>query len=904
MVDQDVNAIKSLLNTNFLTGSNKDPIKENRSPAPFPTYAPVDSEIAKLDPEKNASVFSFDHAILRIAAEFEANFHQVEQLNSGRKKAIIDRISRLANLPQPAPLKNIVKAIPGSDLQNARVQFAHEIALFQFMLYIATRKWQERTNFNTKIMDRSSGSLNFQMQNILRETMPNRGVPTQTWAFLRQNIYSWYKLSKETTQFLNLHYQNRLNSNTKPFVDWLGTYLAKNKGWNHLENLTVFELLHSCLEMFCEKRDFDKFFLYGLSRGLILPLIKEKTDCAESVALFAEDDLELYLSELLLLIINEKAKDETAIVLKDQLYDPSYSGNRGLFPDQRHFLADGADLLFYLPSEVVDAEQELNELALLFRHVNEGGILAASCQSYWPLEDSEVAAFLRKESLKNMAIKMIIDLRHLVNESEDLHLPQCWYIIEKVSSKEIRDDNRPQILKAIGGIENKQQLMQLWQKTKDLLGSDRLQNDMTQAVVNVPQPIRLECMRAATQQANLNHAPWTSLTEPAFYDISAKLKRSRTKINNCGTLVVPQSETLFHDNGQNQAVQRSTYIIEIPGKAVFAFDPQSEHQQKVAESVIDKYRKAQPFLFVPDISFHERASFLSALVNSSAIQFWYHLEWEQQNQLNIRTRRRNSFLKLMPALKLLSDGVEEPSLVDISPDSLPEVQQHFQTAWRERNLTHTYSIVLSLEEFVHKHLGILLDCGKYLFEDFEAFRWNLPRRLPELSFSRVQPALDYLQKVSLAEHPAFHIHPIKSVRGDFVVRDVSIEKTSIGTNIYIYNQNEAVLSISGEAEILHWLKSLLEASMGKSWELIAKSTQMPLDVSVMKSQISEYIKMTEYELTATREACALIDEIFCCLFELSLDGENNHSQFIRSYLNPEHVAVNLVGDRTGIFTLK
>ncbi|MGZ3711170.1 MAG: hypothetical protein ACXVBE_05410, partial [Bdellovibrionota bacterium] len=528
---------------------------------------------------------------------------------------------------------------------------------------------------------------------------------------------------------------------------------------------------------------------------------------------------------------------------------------------------------------------ELDDCTALLDQLRENGLLLVVSDQFWPTDAQDISEKMRDTALRKSCLRLIIDLRQL-SPSAGETLPKGIFILEKCGSKEVRDSNRPQVIRARGKLT--QQLAEsFWNSIMECVRLETAPGEVTvRTLGSHSESIRIEAMAAAAQQQQLRNSPWNTLSDPHFYEASGRLRRSPSKAFALGTILRWKPEM--------QLPSPRAILLQEDSNCLRAALPNQEKQ-------LDQ--NLPRFLFLPDRSLVEHSNFLLAQLYSAPIQFWYRLESEQNAGKKVKTVERQSEqrLKLMPLIRLFEPGTLLP-VADQRPlfGSLDEARAHLHGIFRQPTLgpierTRLHEIIVSLEKSISANIESCSELAQHLFPELAIQRWNLPASLPEPGSHFVFEIFRHLDHSPLLHHPAVHITRLKNVH-DFKVTNVACDELPMGglAELRIYHGTDAVLRLNGPSLILQSTLAQIQQRIGRPWREISDQLQFPTDFMLVKTQLQEVLKSIDRQLQFTREHVALLDQAFSCLFGLS-DSFMDESarQTMRRHISPDESKISV-----------
>ncbi len=915
--------IRELLNPAILQGSVspssalflKEWIADDFSP-PLPRDTVSRGTASRNTPPRNTSLpprlSSWEKSLGLLVNYFMEEKYTLVQLNPGRRKQIEAYINKLGNLSSLTSLDRIITAPAESKEHEGLLCFAQEMAVFQLLQFLVLKRWHDLGCIPSASLEDLAKKLNWQITSYLRKRNKNQLFMSYQWSFLKINIYSWFKPSMQVWNKI-IHLTKDINlatasenfliemlqrSHKKPFLKKMGLTFSS------MYTRLTWELLFKQKQLDEGSEDqvtlgfgeANRTFISGLSGGCSLTSLyaMDPNSHWEGIYGFANSEFEKFISEILLLwAIGLDTVPAVKIEKNDLLFHGKNKSQKN-FPFQSAHVPNDIGHILCFPEDALESSSDIKAAIELLPRILENGTLLLASNTYWITDNSKLSESMRKHCLSECTLRLIIDFRHLIFPDSELHggqPPKCLYILEKHSNREIRDANRPRIIKARGVIADAASLEKLWQLVLDCMDIDCDPGEVKRFSVGEKlQRANVECMSAATDQRHLNIAPWTSLSDPAFYTISSSLKRHPYKIAHRGTLIPPQQHAQMVPS-----LQRGVCLMELPGKSLYG----SCYLSEIEKTYPDYTKQSRQYIFIPDINVMESRAFFAAMINSSPVQFWYRLEWEQNcygRKRRCTGKQLEMLLKFMPVAQLFSQGDKYPpfqsrgSALDVFPsidDILPLLDP--DSSIEDRLRLHQY--ILDLEFTTAHHISIVKECAAHLFPDYEISRWHIPEELPDISGECSFQALSHLEQVPLCQHPAFQFTLLKNTT-DFKVSSVKIRPLHTGYHeLTLYSGSVPMLKVQGSSLLIQTANGAIQRRIGRAWSEISKKVTFPLDESLTRKQISQFVQLTETEIQTTVRAVALLDFIFCRLFHLSGSSPfEGDTQIIRNYLNPENVA--------------
>ncbi len=830
-----------------------------------------------------------------LVEEFFSRKQELLRLNPARRNLILEFIRQ--RVQRDVSLEESVFSRMGSPEHEALMLFAHQVSLFQLLQILLVKRWSDKQLFALSEAEGKNATLNWQIVSFLKKNSPKGIIHRHDWSFLKANLYSWYSPSKETSERLrllleSLHLQLESGEFLIRFVHYLG---SRNRlslvgiQPNLLSSKLIWKVL-LVLKNFHEGKEniFDTPFsssasgsilISGLRNGENLNALRDLSEnkMLQGVWAFTDSDFERYLSEIFLLWESSSEIPQINIHPRTSLKEISRDSLRAtpLFQNGQRTLSSAqfGGCFHQLKGD------ELKDIPVLLDQLREGGILLVSAETYWPTDTDAACEDLRDAILRKASIRFVMDLRQLTGHHGE-KIPKTVVLLEKSSSKEVRDSNRPQIVK-IRGKASASFMDGCWNQVLDLLQKELTPGEVfTKTVAQGVDSIKLESMSAAAAQQELRSKPWITLSDPSFYEASFRLRRHPSKAYTLGTLI-----RWNHKNGSPSP--RGIYLREEDCRL-------NAYGKDCSLEKLD----ASHYFFIPEASLPESSEFLRSQILSAPVQFWFRLELEQAIGKRIRKLERVSEqrLKLMPLIRLFDPGTLLPvsNGSKKSFDSLENLKRRISQIFRQANLSvndrvEVHEAILSLESSIQKGINLCSEYAKFLFPNLSIHRENLPGKLPDVSPGLVLDIFRHLDKLPISQHPSIHITRYKPTH-DFKVTNVQYEETATGAlgEMKVFQGMDAILKLSGPTLLMRAAHEDILKKTGRSWKEFSEKMLLPTDFPLIQTQIREILSSIESQIKQTREMIRIVDQIFCCLFGLANNYEDDKAlSSMKRHLSPE-----------------
>jgi hypothetical protein len=862
--------------------------------------APPDSPasaIPEIAIQTESEYSRWQHCLDVLVDEFLARKAELLRLNKARKDQIEQYLR--AYTKSEVTLEMAVLARLNSPEHESLQLFAHQSAVFQLLQILLVKRWVDRGLLSNTSLNPSGHGLNWQITSFLKKHSKQGPLGRHEWSFLKQNLFSWYSprqgtwekirvalgpvnLAHEASEFPDRLLRNLADRSRLAMLGFKPRMVDASALWHLLlEQKAADERLDSINELNFASGSSGPVLVSGLENGESLSALRSLAPSGElhGVWAYSDSDFERFLSEMFILWDCSSEIPRINLLSRAAMRELSHT-HRGetLFhsaervPHQAQFAAcfqsqDG---------------KELEDAAALLDPLRENGLLLVASDHFWPTDISERAENLRDQVLKQASIRLIVDLRQL-NGTAGESLPKAVVLLEKCDSRELRDSSRPQLLRARGHL-HRHQVNVFWNAVLEHVRAGSEPGEVNVKSLAALEGVRLETMAAAASQQQLRSSPWLTLSDPCFYEASARLRRSLQKAHSFGTVLRWQP-------GMPAASPRGILLRE-QGKSLEAY----------LANVEEAGQEPPHFLFVPDDRVSEHPAFFQAQVFSAPVQFWFRLETEQSplKKAKGHDRQWEKRLKLMPLLRLFEPGtlLATPSPKPIPFVSLEEVRNELTRIFRapSRGMAENarlHEIILSLESTISQNLSLCSEFTSHLYSDLKIQRWELPSSLPELPARKAVEVLSHLDSSPLSRHPAVQVTRLRSAQ-DFKVTHVELKELSPGgiAEMMVFSGIDMALRLAGPSLILRAASEELQKRAGRPWRETSERLRYPTDVRLLQDQLREVSRMAENQLAVTREHMAVMDQIFCCLFGLASSfTDESARQAIRRHLSPDESRV-------------
>lgn len=859
--------------------------------------APAAAAPAKTEPEFSR----WERCLDLLVEEFLVRKAELTRLNKARKEQI-EAYLRLHSSSE-VTLEQAVQGRVGSPEQEALQLFAHQAAVFQLLQFLLVKRWMDRGLLPDSSLKPTGHTLNWQITGFLKKNTRQGLIGRHDWAFLKQNIFSWYSPLKDTWERLRLLLEpaslaqedsafparllRSLGARSRlALLGFSPALIDSSALWRLLlEQKASDERVANASELDFASGASGAIAVSGLGNGESLNSLRELTHRRElhGVWAYTDSDFERFLSEMFILWDCASEIPRINLHPRSALKDLERA-DRGIslfqdsvrVPNQAQFAACFQDC----------DGKELNDAVSLLGALRENGLLLVASDHFWPTDASQESERLRDQALKHSAIRLIIDLRQLTGTAGE-KLPKGVAILERCSSQEMRDSNRPHLLRARGHLQP-HQVEAFWACVLEQVRAESSPGEVNVKSL-VGEGVRVESMAAAASQQQLRPSPWVTLSDPLFYDASNRLRRSLNKAHTFGSI-------LRWRPGQ-PAPSRRGIVLRERGRFLEA---------ELPENSLSEESEAHQYLFLPDSSVAESSQFFLAQVYSAPVQFWFRLETEQNTSKKARTNDRQceQRLKLMPMLRLFEANTLLPAASphngSFAIASLDEARRDLTRIFRQptrgmADNARLHEIVLGLENSITQNIGLCAEYTRHLFPELQILRGDLPSSLPNVTPDLALGIFRHLDSSPLAHHPALQITRFRTAQ-DFKVTNTEYQEMPLGghAELKVFHGIEPALKISGPSLILRAAHDELQKRVGRPWKESSERMRFPTDVRLVINQLQEVMKSAEKQLAATREHMAVMDQIFCCLFGLSASfTDESMRQAIRHHLSPHDSRVNV-----------
>lgn len=845
----------------------------------------------------------WDHCLELLVEDILSKKTEFARLNKARKNQIEAFLRSKSNAQ--VTLESALQSRVGSPEQEALQLFAYQASVFHLLQILLVKRWVDLGLAKDESTSGATQTLNWQITSFLKKNCAKKMLARHDWSFLKQNIYSWYSPSTETLERIRLHLNSvdlakesndflvalLENLGAKSRLSLLGFHpnlISTKSLWRLLIEQKIFDQrLNSASELNFASDPSHAILLSGLRNGESLNSLRELSQSNElhGVWAFTNSELERFLSEIL--ILWSSASDIPQI----NIHSRSLLKEQGKQTRSAPLFGDPLQIPHHaqLAACFSDAEsKELEDSTHFLKHLRENGLLLMASEQFWPTENCDNAQKMRDFVLRTASVRLILDLRQLSCSGGE-SFPKGIFILEKCSSKEVRDSNRPQIIRLRGHVQ-KNNFDSIWSQVIEHIRHEHAPGEVvSQNFQANGDNVRMEAMAAAASQNQLKVQPWITLSDPHFYEVSGKLRRNLSKAYTFGTI-------MRWKHGTAAPSPRAIFLQERSDRALQAVNAPEANLLN---------QELPQYLFLPESRLIEDPLFYSAQMLSAPIQFWHRLESEQtQNQRSnsrLPDRQSEQRLKFMPMVNLFEPGTLLPVATNQSAfASIEDLKKELIFLFRPGNLglperIRLHQIIISLENSIRQNMDVCAEFTKHLYPDLQIYRWDLISTLPDIAPDTALELFRHLDRNPITHHPSIHITKLKNIN-DFKVTNASFQELPLGTmgELQVFHGIDAVLKLSGPSLLLKAAYSEIQKRIGRPWLETAGKIQFPTDFFSVQNQLREILRSITQQLNSTRDCIALMDQIFCCLFSLSPSFENDSArQAIRHHLSPDEGRINV-----------
>lgn len=872
--------------------SAREGVKELLYPTQSPDPTKKQEPIPNSTPTADSEMERWEHCLSLLVEDFLERRGEISKLNKARKSQIEELLC--AETKSQIKLEEAISARVGSTEQEALQLFAYQVAVFHFLQILLMKRWVDLGLILEDPLAPNKQTMNWQITSFLKKNCPKRMMGRHDWSFLKQNLYSWYSPTKEVIERLRMLLQTvnlsresavfpvrllrTLGSKTRLGLLGFSPSLIDTKSlWSLLLEQKSHDMRMDSIDQLPIENS-GAILISGLCRGDGINALREFFPNREinGIWAFTNNDLERYLSEILILWASASEIPDINIHSRSLLQERNVK-NTPLF-NEGIKIPYNAQLAACFPDadghEMIDACGFLDQL-------KENGLLLIASDHFWPTENTEKAQKMREAVLRLASVRLILDLRQLSGGANE-KLPKGIFILEKCTSKELRDSNRPQIIRMRGRI-YQDQFKSAWATVIQNIRKNNAPGDViVNAISNLGEGAKIETMAAAASQQQLKSSPWVTLSDPYFYEITARLKHNPNKAFTLGMIHRMKP-------GLKAPTTRGILLQEREGKVL---------QAATLDQDLTLDNDSPRHLFIPAGNAAESPNFYMAQILSAPIQFWYRLELEQPLQTKHSKgleRQSDQRLKLMPLVGLFEPG----SLLPVNNSHKPfesieslkrELTNLFKNGLKQMSeRARLHQIIITLENTITQQVQLCEEFTKYLFPELSVRRWDIPSHLPDIAPATVFEIFRHLDKCTILQHPSVHLTRLRPVH-DFKVTSAAFTDSPLGAaaELKIFHGIDAVLKFSGPSLILKAAYDEVQKRIGRPWLETADKLNYPTDFLMMQTQLREVLRTSQQLMTTLREYNNIMDQIFCCLFGLaSKFDDEGPRQAIRRHLTPD-----------------
>jgi hypothetical protein len=829
----------------------------NKKAGPKPSHDPSESE----GPSEAFALW--ERCFEVILEEAASRCGEMLRLNRARRLQIEKRLESLGG-PQALGLEAAIQSRVGTPEHHSLQRFVNELALFHLFQFLLWRR------LGGEAKDQENTNLPFSLQKLIRHGK-NAASPLSSHdpRFLKQNLFSWFHLSQQTLDRLALflrqlpptiidasllhsiaqHLIQKISPSEKPvdlhFARFLWQLIASrsDSGPIRLPARGSARIAHS---------EHGGIVLAAKSSG-IEPLVA-------SFSFGVRNELELYITEMLLQL--EKELPPAAHDLEVEKLEPK---GPVLFP--RSQLKNSATSLALF----IEANKgEFGEMISCLNSLSDGGMLLAACQTYWPAEASPSAEKVRDAILRTGLVCEIIDLRQLAGWPPATS-PKCLFLIQRSNSREIRDSQRPRIVRFRGQISSEETAKiynSILESRAVASATGELKSEPVAGLANVKQ----ELLEAAATQQQLRAHPWISLTDPAFFEATALLRRSPTKAHLCGTVM--------RNLGKSRPEKSIVLIEEASSLTAYTGTASSEEGG---------------FLFLPDSNCREHPLFFKSQFLATPAQFFYRIGKEEPSAKpkGAQGRHTEQLLKMVPMVRILPSGLSVVNQKEMSwtredlRTGLPEVMANFVGNGDRAAL---YQWCLNAEAAAESLIAEANELVNHLHPGTDFKRFFLPEKILSPSPRLVLQLFQHLDQSPLLQHPLIHVTRLKPV-ADFRITDFQIDANSPAgvSEVKILQGSEVVVRLTGPT--LYLQAATEQIKLGRTFREWSDRIRLPTDLKLLNSQVSAVIECSEQKLKLAQGILEGLDLVFSFLLGLSRSWQDDTAlKAMKKFLGPAGLA--------------
>ncbi|RZA07879.1 MAG: hypothetical protein EOP11_06485 [Proteobacteria bacterium] len=853
----------------------------------------------------------WDRCLELLVADFLNRRHELVRLNKARKNQIEEFLRLHSGLN--TSIEEAVQARIGGPEQEALQLFAHQACVFHLLQIVLLKRWVDRGHLAPDTLKLNGQTTNWLITSFLRRNTFRGMMGRHDWSFLKQNLFSWFSPTKETWERLRLLIEaENLSDQAADFpvllLQTLGsrsrlallgfnpTLIDSSALWKLvLEQRAFDQRLDSYRDLDIGSERYGPVLVSGLKNGESLNALRGLSPTKElhGAWAFTDSEFERYLSEMFILwdcaAEIPRINIHPRALLKELSRDVTKAAT---------LFTDGSKMPYQAQVAACFHEaggKELDDATFLLDQLREGGLLLVASDQFWPTDPADGCERMREAALRKASVRLIIDLRQLTGLSGE-RLPKGVFLLEKCSNKELRDSNRPQILRARGHL-HREQVGSFWQAILEHVRQQSTPGEVSvRTLSSLGDGVRLEAMAAAASQQELRASPWITLSDPAFYEASGRLRRNPSKAYTFGTI-------LRWKPGMKAPSDRAVLLQE-KAKTLAACQPEA------ALAVPDDLHQ---YLFLPEASVVEHSDFFVAQVYSAPVQLWYRLEQEQNAGKGVKQleRQAEQRLKLMPLLRLFEAGSLQPVVSgSFAVFSIADAKAQLRAIFRGSPLTATerskvHQIILGLEHSIRENLSVCAEFTKHLYPQLEIHRCAIPSQLPEVNPGLAVDIFRHLDRSPLTQHHSVHITKLRPAH-DFKITNVSYEGHPLSPQgeLKVFSGMDAILKLNGPALLLRAAHEEIQRRVGRPWRETAERILLPTDFMLVQTQLKEVIRSIESQLQTTKEFIAILDQVFCCLFGLSPNFDNEAVRLaMRRHLSPEDSRIDVKFQREREFAI-
>ena len=466
--------------------------------------------------------------------------------------------------------------------------------------------------------------------------------------------------------------------------------------------------------------------------------------------------------------------------------------------------------------------------------LREGGKLIVLSHDYWPLEAH--AKKLRRFVLDYAKILEIYDFGKFLQ-------PRYLFVLQKCYKKEERDKQRIKLCKLKSHFDY-QDINKLFEISESVQGLGDIYSDD-----------KIEVFFGPVLQEDLNENVWSCLEEFTYLPMLKRIKEGKVPLASYYVVKKPKDETTLHHD-----------LLEfIPEDQVLVKDQNFIYRSKNGNSAVEQ--QDGQYVLCPKTSTYFSPKFLSLILNSSLLKFWYRLQ--------SATVSKGYYLQQ----DLQQTPLPPLHINEIKSEVQSEKQAQIMKACERRDIDYLRGLLFI--ELSHGDQNLVSRCMESLFDEqgkvIEKLKgFSHLRKDSEVNWREIKKIYPLQLQVSFKDHRQVYV----DCRGEslqnfcFLVVKRLKHPHSSEEFLQVMSLDNQFLSIHGHAIYLSLLEQELSQFENLYWDEIEQSLYLPKELKIFEA-FQEEIFQKWMELEKWRNNVQdLLDDLVFRLYGFNPDDTN------------------------------